>query len=91
MATATLAWKLAQPRWHPLASIVEELALNAMVRRAEASALGIDYLDSPKTVAPLVRMVMGRERKTGQTPKTLLKAIRHFSDLDVATEYVAFQ
>ena len=37
MATATVAWKLAQPRWHPLASIAEELALNAMVRRPEAS------------------------------------------------------
>jgi hypothetical protein len=36
MATATVAWKLAQPQWHLLACIAEELALNAMVRKAEA-------------------------------------------------------
>ncbi len=36
MTTATVAWKLAQPQWHPLACIAEELALNALVRRAEA-------------------------------------------------------
>jgi hypothetical protein len=36
MATATVAWKLAQPQWHPLACMAEELALNAMVRKAEA-------------------------------------------------------
>jgi len=36
MATATVAWKLAQPQWHPLACIAEELALNAVVRKAEA-------------------------------------------------------
>ena len=36
MATAAVAWKLAQPQWHPLACIAEELALNAVVRKAEA-------------------------------------------------------
>ena len=36
MATAAVAWKLAQPQWHPLASIAEELALNAVIRKAEA-------------------------------------------------------
>jgi hypothetical protein len=36
MATATVAWKLAQPQWHPLACIAEELALNAFVKKAEA-------------------------------------------------------
>ncbi len=36
MATATVAWKLAQPQWLPLACIAEELALNALVRKAEA-------------------------------------------------------
>jgi hypothetical protein len=35
MATATVAWKLAQPQWHHPACIAEELALNAMIRRAE--------------------------------------------------------
>ncbi len=52
--------------------------------------LGIDYLGSPKTVVPPRQNgVMARERETGQTPQTLLEAIRHFSDLDYATEYVA--
>lgn len=36
MSTAAVAWKLAQPQWHPLACIAEELALNTMVRKAEA-------------------------------------------------------
>jgi hypothetical protein len=36
MTTATVAWKLAQPQGHPLACIAKELALNALVRRAEA-------------------------------------------------------
>jgi hypothetical protein len=34
MATATVAWKLAQPQWRPLSCIAEELALNAIVRKA---------------------------------------------------------
>jgi hypothetical protein len=37
MATATVAWKLAQHQWHHPACIAEELALNAMIRRETLS------------------------------------------------------
>ncbi len=32
----TVAWKLAQPSWVPLACVAEELALRAIIREAEA-------------------------------------------------------
>ena len=35
MTTGVVAWKLAQPQWHPLACIAEELALNAIIRIAK--------------------------------------------------------
>ena len=32
----TVAWKLAQPQWHPLSCLAEELALRALITEAES-------------------------------------------------------